>query len=130
MRKLWVSLLLIGLVLTGSANQINQRIRFEKGASSGTVTGTWHPDPKANESFDRYILGATKGQRVTVTFKGSAPGSVYCWQSDYNNGELASGSGQNASCSFKLPANGDFYVDVGPDEKGQAFDYTVTVAIR
>ncbi|MBX3169205.1 MAG: hypothetical protein KF760_17500 [Candidatus Eremiobacteraeota bacterium] len=130
MRGLCISVLLLGLVLTGSANQVNKRIRFAKGASSGTVTGNWHPDPQANETFDRYVLGASKGQRVTVTFRGSAAGSVYCWQSDYENGELASGSGKDASCSFKLPANGDFYVDVGPDEKGKAFDYTVTVAIH
>lgn len=129
MRKLGIAVLLLGLVLTGSANQVNKRIRFEKDASSGTVTGNWHPDPKANETFDRYVLGASKGQRVTVAFKGSAAGSVYCWQSDYENGELGSGSGKDASCSFKLPANGDFYVDVGPDEKAKAFDYTVTVSI-
>jgi len=54
---------------------------------------------------------------------------VYVWQDDYNNGELASGSGKTATCSFKLPKNGDFNVDVGPDQKGKAFDYTLTVSI-
>lgn len=130
MSRLCIFLLVLGLALGGSANEVNKRIRFAKGASSGTVTGNWHPDPKANESFDRYVLGASKGQRVTVTFQGSASGSVYCWQKDYENGELASSSGKEGSCTFKLPANGDFYVDVGPDAQGKAFDYTVTVAIQ
>ena len=131
MKRSLMAALLLSLVLTGSANQVNKRIRFERGASSGTVTGNWHPDPKAmGETFDRYVLGASKGQRVMVTLKASAPGTIYCWQTDYNNGDLASGSGKDASCSFKLPANGDFYVDVGPDEKGKAFDYTLTVGIQ
>ena len=130
MRRSLMAVLLLSLVLTGSANQVNKRIRFARGASSGTVTGNWHPDSKAmGETFDRYVLGASKGQRVSVTMKASGSATVYCWQSDYNNGDLASGSGKDASCSFKLPANGDFYVDVGPDEQGKAFDYTLTVSI-
>ena len=130
MKRILLAILMLGLVLTGSANEVNQRIRFAKGASSGTVTGNWYPDPNARgETFDRYVLGASKGQRVSVTLKATGPASVYCWQTDYNNGELASGSGKDASCSFKLPAKGDFYVDVGPSEQGKAFDYTVTVSI-
>ena len=131
MKRSLIALLTFGLVLTGSANQVNKRIRFQKGASSGTVTGKWYPDPSARgETFDRYILGASKGQRVTVEMKATGPASLYCWQTDYNNGDLASGSGKDATCSFKLPANGDFYVDVGPSETSEAFDYKVTVTIR
>ncbi|MFN8605957.1 MAG: hypothetical protein U0931_00385 [Vulcanimicrobiota bacterium] len=129
MKRLLVTVLGLSLAMTASANNVNKRIKFARGASSGSVSGNWHPDPKANESFDRYVLGASKGQRVSVQLQASASGSIYCWQTDYNNGDLASGSGKNASCSFKLPANGDFYVDVGPDENGKAFDYTVTVSI-
>ena len=131
MKRSLMAALLLSLVLTGSANQVNKRIRFAKGASSGTVTGNWHPDSQARgETFDRYILGASKGQRVMVTLKATGPASLYCWQTDYNNGDLASGTGKDASCSFKLPANGDFYVDVGPSETAEAFDYTLTVGIQ
>ena len=129
MRTLATFVLMLGLALGSSANQVNKRIRFERGATSATITGNWHPDPKANESFDRYILGASKGQKVTVTFRATAPGMVYCWQKDYENGELASSSGKEGSCSFKLPANGDFFVDVNPDGDGKAFDYTLTFSI-
>lgn len=130
MKRSLTTILMLGLVLTGSANEVNKRIRFAKGASSATVTGNWHPDSQARgETFDRYVLGASKGQRVSVTLTATAPGSLYCWQTDYNNGDLASGSGKDASCSFKLPANGDFYVDVGPTGDASAFDYKLTVSI-
>lgn len=129
MNRVLATCLCLSLALTASANNVNKRIKFARGASSGSETGSWHPDPNANESFDRYVLGASKGQRVTVQLQASSPASLYCWQKDYNNGDLASGTGKNASCSFKLPANGDFYVDVGPDESLKAFDYTVTVTI-
>lgn len=130
MNRLLLGALCLSLALTASANNVNKRIKFARGASSGSASGSWHPDPQARgETFDRYVLGASKGQRVTVQLQASAPALIYCWQTDYNNGDLASSSGKNASCSFKLPANGDFYVDVNPDEAGKAFDYTVTVSI-
>lgn len=130
MNRLFATILCLSLALTASANNVNKRIKFARGASSGSASGNWHPDPNANESFDRYALGASKGQRVTVQLQATASASLYCWQTDYNNGDLASGTGKDASCSFKLPANGDFFVDIGPDESLKAFDYTVTVTIR
>lgn len=124
------SVLLCTLALTASANDVNKRIRFARGATQATVSGNWHPDPNSRgETFDRYFLGASKGQRVTVTLKATGNASLFIWQDDYNNGELASGSGKSSTASFKLPKNGDFNVDVGPSEGAQGFDYSLTVSI-
>ncbi len=124
------SVLLLTLAMTASANNVNKRIRFTTGATQATVSGNWHPDPNARgETFDRYFLGASKGQRVTVTLKATANASLYVWQDDYNNGELASGSGKTSTASFKLPKKGDFHVDVGPAEGAEGFDYSLTVSI-
>ena len=124
------SVFLLVLAMTASANNVNKRIRFAAGATQATVSGNWSPKAtQPGESFDRYFLGASKGQRVTVTLKSTADASLYVWQDDYNNGELASGSGKTATVSFKLPKDGDFNVDVGPSEGAKGFNYSLTVSI-
>ncbi len=126
------TMLLSALVLTASATNVEQRVKFAPGASEATLQGSWDPAKAGRgESFDRYILGAAKGQTMVVQLKSTGKASLYVWYKDYNNGSLAENSGQDSSCTVKLPGNGDYNIDVGPaGESPQKFSYTLTVSIR
>ncbi|MBT9582132.1 hypothetical protein IV102_02215 [bacterium] len=125
-------MLVSALVFTASATNVEKRVKFAPGTSEATLQGSWDPAKAGRgESFDRYILGASKGQTMVVQLKSSGQASLYVWHKDYNNGSLAENSGQDSSCTIKLPGNGDFNVDVGPaGENPQKFSYTLTVSIR
>ena len=125
-------LLFIVLTIAGWATGLEKRVKFARGASEATITGTWDPAKAGRgESFDRYILGAAKGQTMTVRVEASGESSLYVWHSDYNNGNLADGTGKTTSCTVKLPANGDYNVDIGPSgENPKKFTYKVTFSIR
>ena len=126
------TLLLSALVLTASATNVEKRVKFAPGASEATLQGSWDPAKAGRgESFDRYILGAAKGQTMVVQVKSTGQASLYVWYKDYNNGSLAENNGLNSSCTFKLPGNGDYNIDIGPaGENAQKFSYTLTVSIR
>jgi hypothetical protein len=111
---------------------VEKRIKFAPGKSSATLGGTIG-QPKVNrvgEVRDRYLLGARKGQKLTVRVSGTRPVLVAVWHDDYNEGWLGSKTGAQTTQSYTLPKSGDYYVDVETAEHVKASDYRLTVEIR
>lgn len=133
MKKLLVfPLLLLLLSMSVAANNVNKRIQFARGAYSATVKGRWFKDPNSRgETFDRYMVGASKGQTMTVQITSTASSGLFIWTQDYNNGPSWNADGTKYSKTFVLPNNGDYNIDVAPfGESAKDFNYTMTVTIK
>lgn len=99
-----------------------ERIRFETGATSGTVTGALGP-----AESDRYVLYALGGQRMTVELEFASGQAVLAiWGED--GAVLLSERAEAARFEGVLPATQDYYLQLkgGPD--GET-DYSMTVTI-
>lgn len=123
------------LVGPAAATGLKQRVKFAAGASGSVVKGT--VDPSKAERFtsgaDTYVLGASKGQKVTVNVDfSSQQGVLYVYHmnggKDYNTGCMGRGTGQNLEQEMVLPANGDFFIEVG--SQGGKVTYTLSVTIE
>jgi hypothetical protein len=132
MKKPILSLLLL---LTAAApilaTDVEKRVRFDRGASGTVINGNldFAKHKFRGEMRDRYILGAGKGQTLTVNAEASGPVRISVWHKDYNQGQLGSGEGTSVRQSIKLPANEDYFLDV--ELVGQkAANYKLTIEIR
>jgi hypothetical protein len=105
-------LAMIGL-MSVSDSMAQTRIRFARGRSSATLTGSLAPG--ATRSF---ILGARRGQNLSATL---SCGNGKC---DFTQGSL-----HDTQYSQSVDANGDVYISI--DNHGnRATRYTMTVSIQ
>lgn len=107
-----------------SADGITKRIKFAKGRSSTTISGT-----VIRGDRDTYILGARAGQRMTVRITSLENNAVF--QIEAPDGSYLDGAGEMddaRSWSGRLPGSGDYRIVVG-GTRGNA-SYKVTVSIK
>lgn len=110
---LFLSLVSLVLILTGSDVFAQARIQFRRGSNSASVGGTI----PAN-GLRSYILRAKRGQTLTATLS-SGNGRV-----DFTQGNL-----HDSQFSRVLERNGDVYIDI--DNHGnRATKFTLTVSIQ
>ena len=115
LKKLGVKILVLmmmGIILT-TDSLAQTRIRFGKGKSSASVSGTLAPG-----ATRRYVLGARSGQTLTATV---SCGNGKC---DFTQGEY-----HDTSYSQYVDSNGD--VVIGIDNHGsRSTNFTMTVSIQ
>jgi hypothetical protein len=105
-------LAIIGM-MSVSDSMAQSRIRFARGASSATVSGTLAPG--ATKSF---ILGARRGQNLSAVL--SCPNR----KCDFTQGNL-----HDTQYSQYVESNGDVYISI--DNHGsRATRFTMTVSIQ
>lgn len=103
---------------------VTKRIKFAKGKTSTTISYS-----VIRGEVDTYIVGASKGQTMTV--KVTALEKNAAFQIEGPNGEYLPGAGEmDDATTFtgKLPATGDYRIAVG-GTRGNA-TYRLTVSIR
>lgn len=114
-KKIGVKFLILSMiVLVSSFDLLAQtRIRFKRGSSSATVSGTLGAGAARG-----YVLGARRGQVLTATLS-STNGQV-----DFTQGNL-----HDTQYSTVVERNGDVYISI--DNHGRrATRYTLTVSIQ
>jgi hypothetical protein len=113
------------LALSVMAQGVKQKIRFARGESSATVHGT-----VVRGDRDRYYLGASKGQTMSVKITSEEDNAVF---QIYLPGEekalKGAGDGDDATnWSGELPADAEYVIVVG-GTRGNA-TYTLKVSIE
>lgn len=112
-------------VTESSCNQKRQRISFPPNSSSVTIS-----DRFIGTGTHEYLLKANQGQTMTVTVnKGSLP--FIFPPGDKNRQKDLTGGGDNTgkkSWSGKLPATGDYILDLESNFKG--YDYSFKVEAK
>lgn len=115
LKKVGLNVLIIALIslMSVSDSLAQTRIRFQRGRSSATVTGTL-----AAGATRGFVLGARAGQTLTATL---SCGNGKC---DFTQGEL-----HDTSYSNYVEENGDVYISI--DNHGsRATRFTMTVSIQ
>jgi hypothetical protein len=123
---------LFAAALPAGATDVEQRVKFARGGSSATLSGTIG-QPKVRrvgEVRDRYLLGARKGQTLEVAFTATKPIMVAVWHTDYHQGYLGFKTGTKGVLTFELPANADYNVDVETTGTTKRSDYRLTVGVK
>ncbi|MFN2501102.1 MAG: hypothetical protein ABR530_03710 [Pyrinomonadaceae bacterium] len=107
-----------------SADGVTKRIKFAKGKSSATVSGS-----VVRGDRDTYILGAKAGQKATVRITSIEKNAVF--QIEGPSGDLLAGAGETDDAmtwSGSLPADGDYKVIVGGTRANAS--YRLRLSIR
>lgn len=115
LKKTGLNVLIVALIslMSVSDSLAQTRIRFQRGRSSATVTGTL-----AGGATRGFVLGARAGQTLTATL---SCGNGKC---DFTQGEL-----HDTSYSHYVENNGDVYISI--DNHGaRATNFTMTVSIQ
>lgn len=130
MYKISLKLCLMFLILSaypvfaGIANADTiKRIRFAKGKTSATVRGS-----VLRDEVDTYIVGAGKGQRMTVIITSTEKNASFRIRNV--SGEYVEGAGESdepTTWNGTLAESGDYRIEVAPD-RGNA-TYTLKVSI-
>ncbi len=115
-----VLLLLICVVNTTS----QERIKFKKGEISATVSG----GIARGESYD-YVVGASKGQFMTVTIMSVEDNAVF-YIIDNSTYQYLYGATEEGTTRWEgvLPSKGDYKIVVGSNRGGA--EYTLQVVIE
>lgn len=114
-KKLSAKLLILSVIflMSGIDTMAQTRIRFRRGASSATVSGTLGSGVTRG-----YVLGARRGQVLTATLS-----------SGNNQVDFTQGNYHDTQFSMTVETNGDVYISI--DNHGRrATKYTLTVSIQ
>jgi hypothetical protein len=114
---------LLFLVCVMSANS-QERIKFRKGEISATVSG----GIARGESYD-YLVGASKGQFMTVTIMSVEDNAVF-YIIDNSTYQYLYGATEEGTTRWEgvLPSTGDYKIVVGSNRGGA--EYTLQVVIE
>lgn len=115
MKKFGVKLLILSMAMLITCADLfaQTRVRFKRGSSSATVSGTLGAGVTRG-----YVLGARRGQILTATLS-SGNGQV-----DFTQGNL-----HDTQYSATVERNGDVYISI--DNHGRrATNYTLTISIQ
>ena len=119
-----VLVFVLGAVGFAARDGITKRIKFARGKSSATLSGS-----VIRGDRDTYILGAKAGQRMTVRIAALENNAVF--QIEGPRGEYLEGAGEEddaTAVTVSLPDTGDYRIVVG-GTRGNA-SYRLTVSIR
>lgn len=125
-KTLLTALVVLCLLAAGSAQarDIRKTLRFEKGASSATVSGG-----VVRGDRDVYTLGARAGQTMEVSISALEDNAAFVLRGPDGKYLPGAGDGDDAT-GFKgvLPLAGSYVIEVG-GTRGNA-EYTLRVSIR
>ncbi len=128
--------ILIGILLLCAANVLAQnggkaeanRVKFAKGKSSATLTGTL-----SNDEQMEYVFGAKAGQKITLKVTSVPKGNLFSFSVDgADNIELETELDSYADYNFTAPQTGDYLVFVkkNPTEKIPKAKFFLALTIK
>ena len=102
------------------------RIEFKRGSTSATVSGSVRND----EEYE-YVLGAKKGQRLTIKISSTPVKSSVFQLLGEDNDTLGLEHDANFDISIVLPKGGDYFINVKrPTEAKGTSRFRLTISIR
>lgn len=115
LKKISLKFLILAMIGVMSASDLmaQTRIRFARGRTSSTVTGTL-----ASGATRGFVLRAMRGQTLTATL---SCGNGRC---DFTQGDL-----HDTQYSHYVDRNGDVYISID-NHGGRATNFTMTVSIQ
>ena len=125
LRRIIAALFVCAFVVTSTvADGVKQKIRFPRGTSSTTISGS-----VIRGDRDRYYLSATKGQTMTVKISAEEDNAVF---QVYLPGEEkalpGAGDGDDATdWSGELPANAEYVIVVGGTRGNATYKLKVSI---
>lgn len=124
-KRLGVAVFIFSMLLTAVAQKgTTKRVRFPKGRTTAVLKGA-----VVRATQDQYILGARRGQTMTVHITSLEKNAVFAILGP--NGYALDGAEEGADVmdwSGELPSSGDYSIWVSPT-RGNA-TYTLEVTIR
>jgi hypothetical protein len=119
--------ILLMLLLSVSASSIQQdrtkRVQFERGRTSTVIK-----DSVVRGTKDNYILGARKGQTLTVHISSSEDNAVFDVYRYVEDGKRLTDEDETTDWEGELPESGDYLISVS-GTRGNA-SYTLEITIR
>ena len=115
------------LILAASlvfADGVRKKVRFAKGGTSASIKGA-----VIRGERDRYIVGASGGQRMTVSITSLEKNAVFQIYLA-GEGETLDGAGEGDDAtrwSGTLPANSDYVIVVGGTRGNASYTLKITV---
>ncbi|MEP6944974.1 MAG: hypothetical protein ABJA02_03590 [Acidobacteriota bacterium] len=118
---------LAALSLSASA-QVKTRVRFSTGTHGTSVKGTVR-----GYEYRDYVVGASAGQKMTVSIDASAMSTVFTVFDPA--GDNLDGAAERNNFSGELPAKGDYVIRVlmlrsQARRRGSISNYTLKITIR
>jgi hypothetical protein len=118
------SLLLLATCAFAAQEGLTKRVRFARGRTTATFK---HSVVRGTQ--DRYTVGARAGQKMSVSITSIERNAVFTIYKPDGGTLEGAGEGEDASkWSGKLPAGGDYVIEVG-GTRGNA-TYTLKVTVR
>ena len=105
-KKLNVLLFVLILFSSGVSAQTKQRVRFARGSSHATVSGTIR-----GYAFRDYVVGARNGQTISVKLNSRNTFTVLTIFKP--NGDNLEGAAEREEFTGELPVSGDYVIRVG-----------------
>ncbi len=126
-------LIVIATVLISASGAFAQkaepnRIKFAKGKTAATITGTL----SNNQEMD-YVFGAKAGQKVTLKVSSNPKGNLFSFSVKGDGGiELETQLDSYADYTFTAPETGDYLVFVTkrPTEKVPKAKFLLTLTLK
>ena len=102
------------------------RIEFKRGATSTTVSGSVH-----NSEEYEYVLGAKKGQRLTIKIISTPIKSAVFQLLGEDQDTLGLEHDANFDVSIVLPKDGDYFINVSrPTSTKGSSRFTLAISIK
>ena len=120
--------IVIGLFLVSSVSaQTKIRVRFPRGTSNSTVSGTVH-----KYAYNDYVVGASAGQTIDVRLDKNTTCVFTIFKPDQDNLDTAA---EQDEFTGELPVSGDYVVRVmmmrnDARHKGSVSNYRLTISIH
>lgn len=120
---LWLGVVVcITAAVTAVAQQETvRRIRFERGCSAATVESA-----AVRGTRDYYLVGARRGQKITVRISSLEDNSVFDLYAPGHKGRLNTME-DTTIWEGRLPASGDYRISVGPVRGNATYTLEVTI---
>lgn len=120
----FLGLLLPAVCAFAAQDGLTKRVRFPRGGTTATLKNS-----VVRGTRDRYTLGARAGQQMSVRITSVERNAVFTIYTPDGGTLEGAGEGQDAAnWSGKLPAGGDYVIEVG-GTRGNA-TYTLKVTVR
>lgn len=122
-----VSLAIVLCFVSGVSAQTKARVRFVRGASSSTVSGTVH-----GYGYIDYVVGASEGQTLDVRLDKNTKCVFTIFKPDQENLEMGT---EQDEFTGELPVSGDYVIRVmmmrsDARRRGSVSNYRLTISIH
>lgn len=120
---LLISMLLLSVSVSSSTQQDRtRRVQFERGRTSTVIK-----DSVVRGTKDNYIVGARKGQTLTVHISSNEDNAVFDVYRYVEDGERLTNEDETTDWEGELPDNGDYLISVSGTRGNASYRLEITI---